>query len=65
MGPNVSSNRLQYIATHECMHIKQANEFGGYWGAIDHFGSLNALEVDADKRTYAVLGYHAGYYWQG
>jgi len=45
---NIPVNRVASTAIHEYMHVLQGRQYGGYDGAIAHFGSLIALEKNAD-----------------
>jgi hypothetical protein len=44
----IPTSRVASVALHEYQHILQAREYGGYAGAVAHFGSVAAMESAAD-----------------
>ncbi|WAC50535.1 hypothetical protein [Frigoribacterium sp. SL97] len=49
----IPTDRVASVAIHEFMHILQAREIGGYNATVAHFGSVRAMELDADRRARA------------
>lgn len=41
-------NKVAWVAKHEFGHIVQAETYGGYSATVAHFGSVAAMEADAD-----------------
>lgn len=62
LGPKMPTSRYQWAATHEVMHHKQRLEYGSIRNAKNALGGDYALELDADRRAAAFLGYDAGAY---
>ncbi len=44
----IPASRVASVALHEYQHILQAREYGGYAGAVAHFGSVLGMEEAAD-----------------
>lgn len=44
----IPQNKVAWVAKHEFGHIVQAETYGGYSATIAHFGSVAAMEADAD-----------------
>lgn len=59
VGGAMANSRLQWAATHECMHHKQFLEHG-WWTPNTALGRQR--ECDADRMAARVLGYNAGFY---
>lgn len=62
VGPGMPQSRYHWAATHECQHFKQVWQYGSVDAVWNHFGTMSAIECDADRRTSRFLGWSAGAY---